>query len=228
MLEVFRSLTSQINAIALGTVQRVYTEIRLLVESLLSIHMTSEEQKLRIPDIVKALTEQYTHDYPICRTEAKKLGLKAKPAPQDLEFSMMKLFGEYETDLQLQEPFNPEGLLQEEEEHRFRLETAYVESIHISDAFIQEGILRRQPVSQPPQSPIPEVQIPTISPVMVTFISRQWEIDRSILKDTKGSDICTIKDFKKLERESRMSLEELLDTLYFIPNITKITRLDTS
>lgn len=39
MLEVFRSLTSQINTIALGNVHRVYSEIRSLVKSLLSIHM---------------------------------------------------------------------------------------------------------------------------------------------------------------------------------------------
>lgn len=175
MLEVFRALTSQINTIALGNVQRVYGEIRLLVESLLRIHMISEEEKLRIPDIVKTLTEQYTHDYPICRVEAEKLGLKVNRPDEDFENSMMDLFKEYETNLNLLEPFNPEGFLVGDESRSFRFETAYIESANRSDAFIQEGIVRRQPQGPPLQSPIPGIQLPTIRPVMVTFTSQKWE-----------------------------------------------------
>lgn len=175
MLEVFRALTSQINPIALGNVHRVYSEIRSLVESLLGIHMTSEEDKLKIPEIVKTLTEQYTHDYPICRTEAEKLGLKVKRPNEDLELLMMKLFGDYEGDLKLQEPFNPDALLVDRETYEFRFETAYIESNSRSDAFIQEGVLRRQPEAPPPKSTIPGVVFPSIRPVMVTFTSRKWE-----------------------------------------------------
>lgn len=47
-----------------------------------------------------------------------------------------------------------------------------------------------------------------------------------ILKDEKGSDLLTIKDYNKLEKKSRKSLEELLNTLYFIPNIVRIIKLD--
>jgi hypothetical protein len=176
MLEVFRSLTSQINPIALGNVHRVYSEIRTLVRNLLSIHMTSEEDKLKIPEIVKDLTQQYTHDYPICRTEAEKLGLKVKRPDKDLEFSMMNLFRDYEKDLKLQEPFNPDALLKEQESCEFRFETAYIESDSRSDAFIQEGVIRRQPQAPPPpKSPIPGVVFPPISPVMITFTSQKWE-----------------------------------------------------
>lgn len=176
MLEVFRSLTSQINPIALGNVHRVYSEIRSLVGSLLGIHMTSEEEKLKIPEIVKALTEQYTHDYPICRTEAEKLGLKVKRPNEDLELSMMNLFRDYERDLNLQEPFNPDALLMEQESYEFHFETAYIESDSRSDAFIQEGMLRRQPQAPPPpKSPIPGVVFPPIRPLMVTFTSQNWK-----------------------------------------------------
>lgn len=176
MLEVFRSLTSQINTIALGNVHRVYSEIRSLVESLLSIHMTSDEEKLKIPEIVKALTEQYTHDYPICRREAEKLGLKVKRPSEDLELSMMNLFREYEKDLELQEPFNPDALLTKQDSYNFHFETAYIESDGRSDAFVQEGEIRRQPEAPPPpRSPIPGLQFPPIRPVMVTFTAQKWE-----------------------------------------------------
>jgi hypothetical protein len=175
ILEVFRSLTSQINTIALGNVHRVYSEIKSLVESLLSFQMTSEEEKQKIPQIVKALTEQYTHDYPISRAEAEKLGLKVKKPTEDLERSMMNLFKEYERDLKLQEPFNPDTLLMENDTCEFRFETAYIESDNRSDAFIQAGILRRQPEAPPPASPIPGLQFPPIRPVMVTFTIQKWE-----------------------------------------------------
>ena len=49
-----------------------------------------------------------------------------------------------------------------------------------------------------------------------------------ILKDSKGDDICSIKDIRKLDDKSRASLEKLLDTLYFIPKILKIIRLEAT
>jgi len=49
-----------------------------------------------------------------------------------------------------------------------------------------------------------------------------------VILKTKDHDICTIKDTNKLDRESRKNLEKLLDKLYFIPKIVKITRLEAS
>ncbi|KYH42090.1 MAG: ABC transporter ATP-binding protein [Candidatus Bathyarchaeota archaeon B26-2] len=63
---------------------------------------------------------------------------------------------------------------------------------------------------------IPEMPFPISYPEFV------------ILKDAKGSDICTIKNMKKLDKESRRNLERLLDKMYFIPKIVKIIRLEAS
>lgn len=49
-----------------------------------------------------------------------------------------------------------------------------------------------------------------------------------ILKNAQGVDIFTVKDMRKLNRESRVALKEILDTLYFIPKIVKISRLEAT
>lgn len=88
---------------------------------------------------------------------------------------MMNLFRDYERDLKLQEPFNPDAFLKEQESYEFRFESAYIESDGRSDAFIQEGVLSRQPAAPPPPSPIPGLQFPPIRPAMVMFTSQKWE-----------------------------------------------------
>jgi len=49
-----------------------------------------------------------------------------------------------------------------------------------------------------------------------------------ILRDAQGVEICMIKDARKLDSQSRKSLESLLDKIYFIPKIVKIEGLETS
>ena len=176
-MEVFQALTNKINPIALGNVHRVYSEIVSLVEGLLSLHMTTEEEKLKIPAIVEALTKKYTHDYPICRNEAEKIGLKLIRPDDELESLMYKLFEAYEKDLQLEEPFNPDTLLRDQDFREFRYETAYIEAVSRGDAFIQTGVVERPPAEavRPPVSPIPGIRLPPIRQVMVRFMSRKWE-----------------------------------------------------
>lgn len=179
-VEVFQALTKQINPIALGNVHRVYSEIRILVENLLKTHMTSEDSKLKIDQIVDALTNKYTHDYPICRQEASEIGLKVSTPQPEIEHLMMQLFGLYEDSLELQSPFNPEAILGDQESANFLYETAYVESLHRTDTFKQGGVISR--ISQAPQTP-PQlsrmgVSLPPISQISIKFLSREWECIR--------------------------------------------------
>lgn len=49
-----------------------------------------------------------------------------------------------------------------------------------------------------------------------------------IFKDSYGVDICIIKNYKELNPESRKNLQILLDKMYFIPNVLKIDKIETS
>lgn len=180
IVEVFKGLTKEINPIALGNVHRVYSEIKILVESLLKTHMTSDDEKLKIAPIVEALTNKYTHDYPMCRQEAVEIGLKVAEPESGVEELMMNLFSKYEESLVLQEPFNPEALLGDQENASFSFETAYIESEKRTDTFKQEGVINR--IRQTPQTPPQLAQmgltLPPVDQVGIKFLSRKWECIR--------------------------------------------------
>ncbi|MEM2913093.1 MAG: DUF1854 domain-containing protein [Candidatus Bathyarchaeia archaeon] len=49
-----------------------------------------------------------------------------------------------------------------------------------------------------------------------------------IFRDTYGVDLCIIKNYKELDEESIRNLRALLDKIYFIPQILKIEKIETS
>jgi len=176
-LEVFKALTNQFSAIALGNVQRVYTEIRTFAESLLRLHMTGEKERARIPKIVQTLTETYTHDYLIARSEAKQMGLHVQFPSAELEKAMIELFKVYEKDLQLRDPFNPDDLLGQNQSVEFTYETAYIESAQKVYAFIQSGVAQRiggQIQLNPPAGA--PMQFGNIPQVAVKLTKQKWEL----------------------------------------------------
>jgi len=175
-LEVFKGLTSQLNVIALGNVQRVYSEIRAFTESLLRLSMTSEKERAQIPKIIQSLTESYTHDYLITRSEAKQLGLDVTFPKSELEKEMMGLLRVYERDLLLRDPFNPDVLLEGNESTEFSFETAYVESTEKTFAFIQSGSIQRigERIQLAAGGTRP-VQPSNITQVAVRLIKQKWE-----------------------------------------------------
>lgn len=49
-----------------------------------------------------------------------------------------------------------------------------------------------------------------------------------IFIDAQGNEIGILEDYRKIDRESREILEELLEKLYFIPKIKRVKKLETS
>lgn len=172
VLEVFRALTQQVHSVALGNINRVYNVTRLLIPRLLGLHMDGTGDAKIIDSIVKALAETYTHDYLITRSEAEKLGLKAVRPDDQLEAVIWELYEAYEEDLRLREPFNPETLLGTSPACNFRFETAYVETVGRTDAFIQEGTITR--MAAPAPSGVPSPPAPAAG-VTVRFTKQIWE-----------------------------------------------------
>ena len=116
----------------------------------------------------------------MCRKEAEEIGLKVSRPDIETEELMMALFYLYENKLDLLSPFNPDGLLGDQESHDFSYETAYVESCSRTDTFKQEGKITR--IQQIPRTP-PQLQqmgfnLPPIDQVSIKFLSRNWECIR--------------------------------------------------
>jgi hypothetical protein len=115
----------------------------MLVPKLLSLHLdiTKVDNKEKVDNIVRILTQTlYSHDYPICRKEAREtIGLNIVEPSQKLEDLMWSLYREYEQDLQLLTPFDPNQILGGQSNATFSEETGYIESEHITNVFVQEG-----------------------------------------------------------------------------------------
>jgi len=108
VLDVFKELTKVVHPLALGNVNRVLSQIRLLSEKLLSLHLDKEKDKDRIKSITDALTvEFFSHLHFINRKEA--LGILGEDivvnADEELEDMMMELYQSYADALTMQKPF---------------------------------------------------------------------------------------------------------------------------
>jgi hypothetical protein len=178
-IEVFRALTSKIDPIALGSVHRVYNIIRSLTPELLAFQLKGVEEKTKIPEITKALTEIYTHDYLISRDIAKRIGLKVIIPETQMESTIWKLYEIYEKDLHLREIFDPEELLGTQDSTRITCDVAFIESTHRGDVFPLEVSIRRRPPTpvpqMPPGLPMPVAPRPPPEEVTVKLKAKGWQ-----------------------------------------------------
>jgi len=147
--EVFKALTEKYQPLALGNVQRVYNVIRSLTPEMLEFQLKTPEEKIKIPEVTKALTEKYTHGHLICRDVAEEIGLKVDRPERELESEMWRLYEAYERDLQLREIFDPEEVIGDQQSETITCDVAFIESMSRGDMFsIEVKVIRPQ---RPPQ-----------------------------------------------------------------------------
>lgn len=111
LCQVVSQLANHLGPLTLGSVNRQYSHIRLVARKLL----TSRKQKMeeeKVAAIIDALTEKmYSHGHAIGRKEAIELGLPVEKPEFADETLMWKLYQEYESMLNLCEPFDPQEIL---------------------------------------------------------------------------------------------------------------------
>jgi hypothetical protein len=142
------TLARQLQPLTLGSVNRMYSHIRLVAKKLLAARAKKiDEERGRV--ITEVLTEKiYSHGHSISRQEAIELGLQVvkKPARQ-LEKLMWDLYLEYEQLLELREPIDPIATLDKygKEEHTLEdVPIACIESVKGLHAFQQDIVITRQ------------------------------------------------------------------------------------
>ncbi|MDB4349739.1 hypothetical protein OAA99_02160 [Omnitrophica bacterium] len=146
MVNVFSELKNVLHPLSLGNVYRGYRMVRLLTEKLLKLHMKTSK---RVTKILKNLNEYLCiHNYPIAREEAKKdIGLDVIYPDPILERYIWSLFKEYESEMKLSEPFNPQLMIQDNQPTDFSYNGAFIESKNRTDAFEFKGTI--SPVAGP-------------------------------------------------------------------------------
>jgi len=108
LVQALIALTEKIHPLAIGNVQRSHNQSRMLARKLLKLH-TDKNQDHEIEQTIDNLKSNlFYHGHPINRREADtdlKLAVEI-PSPE-VESLMWALYQEYEKDLKLSEPFNP-------------------------------------------------------------------------------------------------------------------------
>jgi hypothetical protein len=110
----FELLTNSVHPLALGQVNRLLDETKLVAYRLLSTRAEPFNESDNHEIIKKLSSEAYSHNHAISRTEATKyIGLKQVKSAEDVEISeeLWKLYEEYCELFRLEEPFNPEEYL---------------------------------------------------------------------------------------------------------------------
>lgn len=108
--KIMAVLSEKVHPMALGAVYRSREQIRLLARKLLTMH---EKDQKKIEKLVDTLTKELpSHQYLISRKEAKEeLGLKVSEPSGRLDELIWNLYKDYEEQLQLNEPYNPEAVV---------------------------------------------------------------------------------------------------------------------
>jgi ClpP class serine protease len=162
LTSIFKVLAEKVHPLALGDVYRSRQQIERLAHQLLIVH---RKDKAKIKKIINTLTRELgSHDYPISRTEARKLmGNQIATEDAVVEDLLVKLFNDYSKEMELHVPFNHAAALAKEKAAgktppvRVRQIAAVIESSTSKDAFEQEMLLS-EVLAPGPAGPIKALQ----------------------------------------------------------------------
>lgn len=135
-------LANKVHPLVLGQIFRSREQIRFLAKKLLVRQVQNDDQSAKIIDFLCA--ESGSHDYTINRREARELGLNIEVPSPDLYSLLTELHDSYVEELSLLEPYDPFGMLGQEQTKSYTLPRAMIESpAYGSHQFVSEGMLTK-------------------------------------------------------------------------------------
>lgn len=135
ILETYKNLTKQVNPLALGSVDRLLEQTKLVASKLIKSRKERIEDATVEEIVSKLSAEIFSHNHAISRSEAQNdIGISwiKKTKDLDIKDKVWSLYKEYENYFQFDKVFNPEQQLmaQGTDELKFtNLNVASVESI---------------------------------------------------------------------------------------------------
>ncbi|MDI9559981.1 MAG: ATP-dependent Clp protease proteolytic subunit [Pseudomonadota bacterium] len=158
LTNVFLKLADQVHPLALGDVYRARTQIQMLAEKLLNLHMKDDSDIKKVISVL--CSESGSHDYTINRREAER-DLKLPVEKPDNEFYKIirDIHMDVRREMKLDEPFEPDFELGVQSSKQYLVTRALIESISGgSHKYNTSGQLTRIQVPGP-AGPQPGVQI---------------------------------------------------------------------
>lgn len=149
--EAFKSLCENVHPLVIGQVFRAKTQIRMLAERFLNIHLDSPTPK-KIDKILKFLcSESGSHDYAINREEAGKDLELSIQKPNDNQYTVIwDIFQDIQSDLELNHPYDPQIVIGAGSSINYSLRRGIIESVDGGcHYFVSEGTLAKQNVPMP-------------------------------------------------------------------------------
>lgn len=178
LIQALNSLTHNVHPLALGNVHRFYAQSRMMARNLLKLHMTDPKEEHLIEEIAETLTSKlFFHGHPINRKEAESLKLKIERPSQDVLVRMWNLYEEYEKEMDIKNPFNPQEILNSSGRNTIdSLDVigAFIESRERKDRYVTKLKITRPPI--PPNAPLP-VQIQSAIGAIVIPLSSGWSVE---------------------------------------------------
>ncbi|TIN77778.1 hypothetical protein [Mesorhizobium sp.] len=149
---VWNHLSEKIHPLVLGQIFRSRSQIRTLAKRLL-IHQGIDDEKKE--GIISFLcSESGSHDHSINRREARSMGLKIENPSDQFYGTLKKLHHSVAETLMLRSPYSPDTELAGQNQKRYVLRRAMIESVkHGSHQFISEGDIRKLTLNVPGQVP---------------------------------------------------------------------------
>lgn len=170
MSKIITVLSEKVHPMALGAVYRSRVQIQLLANKLLGMHETEAGKIEKLVDILT--TELPSHQYVIGRKEAEELGLRIVEPQAPLDDLIWNLYKDYEQQLQLTTPYNPEAILGASGSITATFDRAVIESLK-HDGNIRTHIFSTQREIKRVQSTQPGIPFP-IQGMQVRDIMEQW------------------------------------------------------
>jgi len=169
--KIMAVLSEKVHPMALGAVYRSREQIRLLAKKLLTMH---EKDPKKIKKLVDTLTKELpSHQYLISRKEAKdELRLKVSKTSGSLDELIWNLYKDYEEQLQLNVPYNPETFLRAGNSVTTTFDRAVIESLR-EDGSLRSHVFRTEKEIKRVQSTQPGIPFPVIG-VQERVIADHW------------------------------------------------------
>jgi len=169
--KIMAVLSEKVHPMALGAVYRSREQIRLLASKLLGMHERDSE---KIKKLVDTLTKELpSHQYLISRKEAKgELGLKISEPTLRLDELIWNLYKDYEEQLQLNVPYNPEAILGASGSVTVTFDRAVIESLS-PEGGIKTHMFRTVREIRRVQSTQPGIPFPVVG-IQERNIEERW------------------------------------------------------
>lgn len=214
-IRAFELLTQHINPLALGKVNRLLEQTKLVADRMLSNRnnkLTNEQNE----EIVRKLgSEIYSHRHSIGRTEARSIGINFVKDAEDykIESLLWELYELYAEELELKSPFDPEKHLIDNnvENHKWDdLKKGIIESefaCHINTSDITAKRLRTitKPINLNPQISLPGVP-PGLNEQQIQKFLQDW-LSKNLGVLLKDATKVAIESFLKTQPSGQIELK---------------------